>query len=339
MEDLKKYIYSNVISVFWSSFLLLGGGIFVLYYARIGYMPDFDLKSSVAITAAAAVTSVVITAILLSMMILPGAFWGGFWKQIGGKSKVKRYWCECGSEAAFFRLLVWFSLPLVSIYLAILLFSLIGWFSLAFPVVVFLCFWFYLLVWSDFGVWESLKEWSILSLANLVAALLLFLPLSLIYGLSIEKSHYLEFPSWFSAALAAAFIVFTNVAAAAPQENPNPMLKNFALGASALFVVFWVFGKFDRIPVVVMSMYKFGGVEVSELVLDKEGCELSQSLGIDVLSTDYDICIIENVLILSRLGREAYLKIDQGESGILKFTVASSDVVSWTRRDNQKDEN
>lgn len=331
---LKEYFYSNFASVFWSSFLLLGGGIFIIYYARIGYMPDFDLKSSVTITAAAAVTAVVITAILLSMMVLPGAFWGEVWSQLGAKSKIKKYWAECGPEATFFRLLVWFAMPLVSIYIGLFLYFFIEWFSLFFPVMVFFGLLFYLVRKSGFGFWESLKEWGFLFFANVVSAILLFLPLSLVYKLSVQQDHYLDFPSWFAAFLAAIFIVFTNVASAAPQEKASPILKNLILGSVALFVVLWVFGKFDRIPVSVMSIYKFGNIEADELVLSEEGCELFQSLDINVSITDYNACIVDDVLILSRLGREAYLEVDQNDSEVLKLTLASSSIISWVLRES-----
>ena len=37
-DKLKEYFYSNIATIFWSSFLLIGGGIFLAYYAHIEYM-------------------------------------------------------------------------------------------------------------------------------------------------------------------------------------------------------------------------------------------------------------------------------------------------------------
>lgn len=91
-DKLLEYFYSNLASVFWSFFLVLGGGVFIAYFARIGYMPDFDLKSSVAITAATAVTSIIVISVLLVMTILPGAFWSGIWSNLGDISKLNKYW-------------------------------------------------------------------------------------------------------------------------------------------------------------------------------------------------------------------------------------------------------
>lgn len=137
--------------------------------------------------------------------------------------------------------------------------------------------------------------------------------------------------------LAAVFIIFINMASASPQGNSTPYVKELILGFMALLMVGLLFGKFDRIPYSVMKIYKFGNIEASELVLEKGACELLKTLGVDVLVTNYDICIVEDVLILSRLGRESYLKIDQDESTSLKFTIESSSVVSWTLRENKKD--
>ena len=76
-EKLKGYFYSNMTIIFWSLFLLFGGAVFLSYYVHIEYMPDFDLKSSITITAAVAVTGLIIIIIMhLCVMVMPGVSWG-----------------------------------------------------------------------------------------------------------------------------------------------------------------------------------------------------------------------------------------------------------------------
>lgn len=330
-KELQKYFYSNIASVFWSAFLLLGGGVFITYYARIGYMPDFDLKSSVTITAATAVTALVITLILLGMMVLPGSFWGGMWKFLGSSSKLKCFWTVNDSKENFLRLLVWFATPLFSVYLGVVFYLYTSeWYWLLIPFAVSFLFFIYLAIHIEFSFLEIFKEWLFLNVATLVAAFLFFLPLSLVVKLSAEELTYIKYWPLLSGALVSLFLVLINIASASNGKDSVHYFKEFVLGASALFMVFFVFGKFDIIPFSVMSIYKFGNVEASELVLKKEGCELYESLGLETSTNGYDICIVKDVLILSRLGKESYLEVEKDGKASLRFTMPTSFILSWT---------
>lgn len=330
-EEIKKYFYSNIASVFWSAFLLLGGGIFIIYYARIGYMPDFDLKSSVTITAAIAVTALLITIVLLGMMVLPGSFWGGVWRFLGSSSKLKCFWSVNDDKRNFLSLLVWFAIPLFSIYLGVVFYLYTSeWYWLLIPFTVSFLFFIYLTINVEFSFLETFKEWLFLNIATVVAAFLFFLPLSLVFKLSTEGLTYINYLPLFLGALVSLFIVLINIASAMNEKDSVPYFKEFVLGASALFMVFFVFGKFDVIPFSVMSIYKFGNVEASELVLKKEGCELYESLGLETSTNGYDICIVKDVLILSRLGKESYLEVEKDGKASLRFTMPTSFILSWT---------
>ncbi|MCC5902420.1 MAG: hypothetical protein JJT87_10885 [Halomonas sp.] len=338
-ERLEKYFYENVASVFWSSILLIGGVIFVIYYALIGYMPDFDLKSSVTITAAASITSIVIILMTLVMMVFAGSFWGGVWNFLGDSSELKRYWLEGDASAGFRNLLVWFSIPLFSVYLSLGL-SLYAesWYWMIVLVLVLLTYLSYLCSCHGFGLVKGGKEFFFLVVATFFSAFFIFFPLYLIFRLSVLEFENISGMSWFLGFLSAIFIVFINTVSASSQGSSTPYVKEFVLGLMAIVMIFISFGKFDRIPFGVMGIYKFGNIETSELVLKKEGCQLFQSLGISVLDKGHDVCIVKNVLILSRLGREAYLEIDQSGSESLRLTLPSTSIASWTLRKSQNDE-
>ena len=104
-DKIEKYLYANIATLFWSSFLLLGGIIFVAYYAHIGYMPDFDLKSSITITAAVAVTGVVSVIVLMITMVLPSIIWVEYW---GSTSILKNNWSDKSGNPTFIGIVIWF---------------------------------------------------------------------------------------------------------------------------------------------------------------------------------------------------------------------------------------
>src|SRR5690554_1992271 len=85
-----------------------------------------------------------------------------------------------------------------------------------------------------------------------------------------------------------------------------------------------------------MESYKFGNIATTDLVLEKNACEALRALEIDLIDKKYEICVAKNILIMSRLGREAYLRHGSEDNGI-KFTIASSDIISWAVRVERDD--
>lgn len=184
---------------------------------------------------------------------------------------------------------------------------------------------------SEFGFWESVKEWFFLVGATVVSGVLIFTPLSFIFNLSVSNDYDLKYPSWLAGSVAALFLVSANILSAVPVEGRTSLLKNFLLGFMSLFILLWLFNKFDRIPMAVMEIYKFGNIDASKVVLKDEGCKVLEELDIELLKKENDICVMEDVLILSRLGGESYLQVHENEAEVLRFTVPSSSIVSWVK--------
>lgn len=78
-KELKKYVLDNINTIAWSAwwvFVLLGSLVFLIYYASIGYFPEFNLSTSITLIGTAAITFIVIMAVLIATMIMPGFIWG-----------------------------------------------------------------------------------------------------------------------------------------------------------------------------------------------------------------------------------------------------------------------
>ena len=334
-EKLKDYFYSNIATIFWSLFLLIGGGIFVAYYAYIEYMPDFDLKSSVAITAASAATALILMIILLVVMVLPGSFWGNTW---GKESKLRRYWTDENNMETITGLLVWFAIPMALIYVAAIVSYYISWYSLSIILTGFIGYFFYAKSKSDLSSKEVLKEVIGQYGAALVASIFIFIPLYFIFSLSIQPGQNLKIQNWAAGLMTGAFIIFVNVLAATTPKNIKPLYWYVGLSAVALFLILYVFGKTHRIPVGVMELYKFGNIPASQLVLKKGACKVFESLNIKIRKVSKEYCVAKNIVILSRLGKEAYLKYLERDM-ITRFTVKSSDILSWSIKTESKTSN
>jgi hypothetical protein len=330
-ERLKDYFYSNIAIIFWSSFLLLGGGIFVAYYVHIEYMPDFDLKSSIAITAAAAVTALIIISMLLAVMVMPGASWGNTW---GGESSLKNYWTDDEGNRTLLGVLVWFAFPLASAFGTFVVATFNRWYAMIIFAVVISSFSLFLIFRRKLAFRLLVKEVFGLFGSAVISSVFMFLPLEMIWNLSFHESTSLRIPVWLAGILSVCCIIYINVLAAAvsKQKHEKPFYWYLGLGVLALYVVLNAFEKFDRIPVRIMELYKFGNIKATELVLKKEACQSLAALGVEVVEYGADICIAKDILILSRLGKEAYLEHDS-QNHNMKFTVASDEIISWAISD------
>ncbi len=123
--------------------------------------------------------------------------------------------------------------------------------------------------------------------------------------------------------------VAVNILAAIPTKDIKAIYWYLGLGVATLFLISILFREFYRIPTIVMRLYKFGNIPTSELVLKTEGCAVFSALDIKIENKKSGLCTTNNILILSRLGRETYLQ-HSNKDRILKFTITSSNVVSWS---------
>lgn len=330
-EKIQDYFYSNMATIFWSVFLLLGGGIFVSYFAHIEYMPDFDLKSSITITAAAAVTALMITVSLLVVMILPGVFWRYVW---GESSSFKNEWKDDEGNLIFFGLFVWLIIPISVVYVTTLVSYHIGWKSAFVVVLVFLFYFYFFISYRKLHFLQTFKEIILLSVSAFFSSIILFFPLFFVLKLTFDEGAPKDLPLLVSGGLSGAFIVVANIMATTNPKNLKSFYWFFGLGALIFIVVFSSFGKFHIIPARVMGIYKFGNIFVDDIVLKEDACNVFRKLKVDVSEIENNICTAQGVLILSRLGREVYIQYASDGGGV-KFTIPSNQISSWSIREEK----
>ncbi|MFB3241387.1 hypothetical protein Q7C15_21700 [Aeromonas salmonicida] len=327
-DKLKEYVYGNLVSIFWSGFLLFGGAIFVYYYANIGYMPDFDLKSSVTLLAAASITAIIIVILFIIILILPGLFWSNTW---ANESPIKSNWEDEDGHKILYKTALWFGLPILSLYgfLAILTLS---W-LISIPYFICVTIISYLIVCkrSTLSKKQSLEETSKMIFSSFVCALLAFIPIFFVLSVSVSNLSTSKGSPALIGPIVVGFIVLTNILVTAKPKGIKGAIYYPALGAIAFYVVFSSFELFYRIPERVMEIYKFGSIDTESIILNNEGCNTVLTLGLISKVTPEKQCVLINAKILSRLGKDMYLEIDH-----TRFTLKNSEILSWSVKESYK---
>lgn len=209
-EKVKDYLYGNIASVFWSAFLLVGGAIFVSYYAYIGYMPDFDFKSAIIILSAASITAILTVIMFMVILVMPGAFWVEIW---ANQSSLKSNWEDSNEEKRFGAIAIWFSVPILMFY-AGFIFAYYRKLMLSFDAFLVVAI-FYITAYKKFelrGKILHLEIWKMLGISY-VCALLAFFPLHLVAKLSLSEISTSKGPASWVGLIVAIFIALVNVMA------------------------------------------------------------------------------------------------------------------------------
>ncbi|UXI03400.1 hypothetical protein [Photobacterium sp. TY1-4] len=323
VEKLKDYFYVNIASLFWTSFLLVGGGVFIWYFSYIEYMPDFDLKSSLTILSAASITSIIIIVFFIAVLIFPGSFWSDVW---ANNSSLKENWEDDNGENDLSKTVLWFGLPVLycfGLWVLIIYVGLVAFFYAAVGVIL-----AFLIVRhnSELSGWELRKQVVGFVLVSLFCSFMSLYPAYLVLSFvhsGLPKTKEEGELIWVGVAI---FIAFANVVLTAKPKNRYRAIYYLWIGGITLFVVFDSYSKMYRIPERVMEIFKFGAIDAKSLVVTKDSYEFLKIQGfVTGDNCEQEICLISNVKILSRLGKEMYL-----ESGKLRFSIKNSDVLSWS---------
>jgi hypothetical protein len=321
-EKLKEYIYGNLASIFWSIFLLIGGAIFVSYYANIGYMPDFDFKSSITLLSAASITAILTVFLFIVILILPGAFWSATWAD---SSCLKNNWEDGNGHKVLFKTALWFGVPIL-FYYGLLTLTVVNW-MVAIPYFLIGILLFSLVVYKKSTLTRIplIKETAKMLFACFTCSILAFLPIFVVFSLSISNLATSKGSPDFIGGVVAVFIIFVNVLATAKPNRINGLIYYPGLGVVAFFVVFSSFEIFYRVPERVMEIYKFGSIKAKNVIMTNEACDTLHHLGVLTEVESKNQCSLSDVKILSRLGKDMYL-----EANDIKFTIKNSEVLSWS---------
>lgn len=321
-EKFKEYIYGNLASIFWSVFLLIGGAIFVSYYANIGYMPDFDFKSSITLLSAASITAIITVLLFVVVLILPGAIWSELWAD---STSLKSNWEDESGRKVLFRTALWFGVPILFFY-GLLIISFFNW-MVAIPYFLIGISLFTLVIYkkSTLVGKRLIEETAKMLFASFACSIFAFLPMFLVFSLSFSSLHTSKGSTVFVGVMVAVFIVFINVLATAKPNRINGLIYYPGLGLAAFLIVFSSFKIFHRVPERVMEIYKFGSIDAERIILKNEACDTLLLLGVIPKVEHKKQCYLNDVKILSRLGKDMYLEVND-----IKFTIKNSEVLSWS---------
>ncbi len=364
-EALKRYFYKHIVSTTLNLVLvpsiLLGGMVFIFYYASIGYFPHLNFADSLDLLFAVAIAFLFVIIVLILGLVVPRLMAGDY----GSTAKAKEFW-KGEKQGVNIGLLTWFGIPmfLVSAILFIAIASNISDITI---ILGFLTLYFVLLVvfaWlackkpenKKISYKEAIKKYGlwIHSSVILVGSLLIFTPFfiagAFFRSWRQEYEQYWLFESIWGTSLTYILIfvilLMTNIATI--NESKSPTFKTSLLsGSFLLFLLFFIFGGWN-IPNKIMERYKFGNFIVDEMIFHNEACKairLSKlQSSIFPKHANSKFCKLSNVKVLSSLGKYNYLSITQNGKE-LKFIIQSEQIQPWvieedkvTDKNNKTDE-
>ncbi|MBD3894655.1 hypothetical protein IEI94_02140 [Halomonas sp. ML-15] len=326
MENLKS-LFKSVRDIAWwvvvGALLMVGGGVFLFYYAKIGYIPQLELESALLIFVGLSISFVFVLMTLVFCMVLPGIAWGEDWFiNRGVKEIVSR-----GSKSHLWAMF-YFSFPLIAALSTLLLYYEYGVYAFLPFFVIMAVVTFFFFRQCEGSVRNSLFSYFGYLGSSIIVMMLMVIPVLLVLRLMVAQENS---GSWF--AILAGFVslfmlIFLNSIAAANPGKVNTFLLWIVLGAFSLFFIFLSLSGFSRIPLGVLDMYKLADTKV-DVVLKEDACMALVALDVITDVDNSNVCVLEGSYMLSRLGREYYFR-HVVEGGSLEFSIPSEEVVVWS---------
>jgi len=116
-------------------------------------------------------------------------------------------------------------------------------------------------------------------------------------------------------------IVISNSIAIGKPEDVNSTYWFFTVGLISFLSITVLTNTASTFPKAIMKTYKLGNIETSSIIVDKQSCNTINN---------------PNVLILSKLGTEAYIEFDEinikikdKEYKTMRFTIPSSSIITY----------
>ena len=334
----------SFMSAIWLAGLSIGGMFFLLYFLSINYFPEIDLSSATSFLIAMAITGTGLSILLAFYLIFPALFW----REIVNDKNNKP------SQSETFLLFI--LLPASTCFWAE--------FRMIWPITIaaILLIISYLLINRD-----KTDGW--LCIYIVLNVFVFFVPVLLAFDFNSDI-HDEEFIYLFTITLITIFIINYFIAVVPLKESR----WQFYIVIAVLFLLFItvVTHKTFLIPQTIVKVFKFGNID-APLVLDEQGCAIVKSYksnpvasaasGVLIISTfgastnksnttseksaSTETCLISNIKILSKIGKEFYLQasgvmeqntnqISKPTINIFTFSIPSAHVLSWSATTNQK---
>lgn len=313
-----KYINKNPMTFLWSLLLAIGGAVFVIYHAFIGFMPDLDFTSIVTLMAFLAITALIVLIMTAFALVAPGIILDS---QLTEGSPIRKALSNTKNEIVYKKVLIGMIFPVFFIYMTIFFFSIETWlgFSLLTLLVILLT------IFSWITSKKQDKKFNTVLFETLQISLLTSsmsaIPLFLVYGLINTGEGSIDLDSLLRFLPAVLFIVFANTIVVGA---PNKLWSYIGISVITLFIVSATFKIGHRIPYRVMEIFQFGNIQTQVMVLKTEGCSILKAYGIKSESINSKYCKVRNIKILSRLGKQYYLSHEDNQ-----FPLNKSLVESW----------
>ncbi|MBE8718270.1 hypothetical protein C4F51_13830 [Cellvibrio sp. KB43] len=289
-------------------------------------MPDFDLKSSITVLSAAAITTIITVFLLLLILVIPGAYWSNAW---ANSSKLKHLWENENGDKKHLGVAKWFLAPMVYFYF-LLFFTSINWpATLACTALGVALLWLLIRKERQLTKKELSEEIGSFLATSLFTSCLMLLPTFLIIKIT-SSAHNTPKGSPLIIGITVAVIVFVNFLVAVKPGNIKAIKYYLALGLGVLIFILSSFEVIHRIPTGVMEAYKFGNFKAESIVLKESACKTIKLLGITPSENETNQCVLKDSVILSRLGNELYIR-----NGGIEFTIQTNQVNSWSIINNK----
>lgn len=326
-SDSEEAPKKETVLLVWLSFLILGGGLLALYYARIGYLPDIEWHLSLVYLAVVSFIGGAFGLLQSLAIFLPGYIWS---EALIRDSQITEAFCH--EEDTSERSVYWIFLHLGIPFLICLIVSHV---VLALPLGIYLyvpATALSIAVVSYFFIWRKFPNlplpkgkkvdsprkckyvfWFGLSvLLNQIAVLL-------IYYISQPKG----WDYWAITCICIFVVLVSNHVIAVRHSKSARQARAASLAASLLLLV--AADQFMHLPEKIMSLYGFGGENSVTILVNEDGANLIERL--DLLNADcgarHNVC---GAQILSAVGPEYLIRL-----GDTTFTLPKSMVISRSR--------
>jgi hypothetical protein len=351
-----ELLKANIALFVWLVFLAFGGGLLALYYARIGYLPDIEWKSTIVYLAATTIIGGVVGLLFALSLFAPGFIWSEF---LIFDARLKGVFCldtirnEPCVQTILYKMGWQFGLILFISHL-----------SLPFGTKIFP---------SRFGSWVYLGLATVILLATFfLMKKYIFKPL--VEGLDMadgnesqeERSRKgqegaaenkpepvrrtFKYAFWFtlSVALSQISMLLMYVLSRRPDEwnfykltaictigvlisnhvvairYHRHKLQALAAALVAAFLLLFTADRFSSLSQQMMALYGFGGGQRVNLVVNGNGAGIINTLGLSNTCSPASPDKVCSVEVLSKMGDEYYLRRPDCRT----FTLPKSDVRS-----------
>lgn len=350
-QNIEKYISEKPIETSYFIFLLFGGLVFLIYYLDIQYLPELDLFSSVQLLSFVAITALLLLFFTIMMIIFPGVFW---------QYHIKKSFDQLNSWTNNqLNKNIWFIAPIVFIHISIFCCSYLSvknyfHFTVWVLLLIFLNLLWITLFWyrakkiirDSYPTREVAKEYIYFVFLSFMSSGFSGLSI-LMLNLMFLQGNQQNITMIITMCIITLLIIISNLMVIAKPNHIKSIYWFSILGLTTFLCIILLTDQTARFPKSIMKTYKLGNIQPLSIIMNKEGCidtnmtlehhQIKNKEGKNIkFDIENDRCIISNITILWRIGKESYLelnnikvKVGKETREYFRFPVSSSSIKRW----------